>query len=255
PQIKQLVALRDASKTRKQTGQAIVEGLRECMRALQAGVVFDAAYLCFDFDQGKAHSIVAELEARGTPYYTVSAKAFEKASGRDNPDGVLAVLRTPLVRLEDLQVNKDPLFVIVEGVEKPGNLGSLIRSVEATGATGLIVCDPVVDLWSPQVIRNSQGAVFSLPIALADKQAVLAFIKTHQLRTVATSPDAVEVFWDADLRGPLALLMGSESLGLTAFWMDACDLQVKIPMHGQADSLNLGTATALMLYEALRQRR
>jgi TrmH family RNA methyltransferase len=184
----------------------------------------------------------------------LTAALFEKVSTREGPDGILAIGKAWVKRLEDIQFKKDPLFLMVEGVEKPGNLGALMRSAESAGVEALILCAPVIDPLSPSVIRNSQGAVFTIPFVEASQAEVVAFFKAHGVTTVATTPAASTLYWEAELRGPLAILMGSEKAGLTPFWLSQADLQVKIPLMGAADSLNLATAAVLTLYEALRQR-
>ncbi len=255
PQVKRLLHLHARSK-RKAGEVFLIEGLREVHAALRAGVKLEGLYFAEGlFRSGStAGGLLAEARAQGVPLIALTPALFEKVSTREGPDGVLAVGQAWVKRLEDIQVKKDPLFLMVEGVEKPGNLGALMRSAESAGVDALILCDAVIDPLSPSVIRNSQGAVFTIPFVEASQAEVAAFFSVHGITTVATTPAASTLYWAAELRGPLAILMGSEKAGLTPFWLSQADLQVKIPLMGAADSLNLATAAVLTLYEALRQR-
>ena len=157
-------------------------------------------------------------------------------------------------RLEDLTLPAAPCLLVVEAIEKPGNLGTILRSADAAGCDAVIVCDPVTDIFNPNVVRASTGVLFAVPLVVAESAQVLAWLRAKGIRTVATTPAAATLYTDADLRGPLAIIMGSEQYGLSEFWLQQADLPVRIPMAGQADSLNVAMATIITLFEAVRQR-
>jgi TrmH family RNA methyltransferase len=156
--------------------------------------------------------------------------------------------------LSDLPLGTAPLLLVVEAIEKPGNLGTILRSADAAGCDAVIVCDPVTDIFNPNVVRASTGVLFSVPLAVDESTGVLAWLKERRIRIAATTPSASTLYTTADLRGPLAIVMGSEQYGLSDFWLKNCDEPVRIPMAGQADSLNVAMATIITLFEAVRQR-
>lgn len=255
PRIKALVRLRD-KRERQTQGEFLIEGLRETKRALDANIVPTALVLCPEHiaDDTAAETLIRCLPESAT-VYEVSTEVFAKISMRDSPDGILLVARTPATSLDSLQLPPSPLLLIVEGVEKPGNLGALIRSADAAGAAALICADPLTDFFNPHVIRNSQGAVFSLPCVADTSPEVLSYLRKQGIRLVATTPDTPSLLWDSPLTGAIAIAVGSESQGLSPQWLDQADTRLRIPMHGGADSLNVSVSAALCLYEAVRQRR
>lgn len=254
PRVKNLVRLREGSHRRRQR-IFLIEGQREISRALQAGRKLDELYFCEEhFRNESTASLLVEAEGAGLHLVPTTREVFAKASGRDHPDGLLATAPMWETALPSLETAPPRLVLLVEGAEKPGNLGTVIRTAEGAGVDLLIVTDPVSDLFGPQVIRNSQGALFSLPCAVASNEDAHAWLELAQLPLVATTPAAEKTLWEVDLRPPVALLMGSEKEGLSPYWLEQPNLtQARIPMAGQADSLNLAAATAIFTYEAVRQ--
>ncbi|WOO40786.1 RNA methyltransferase [Rubellicoccus peritrichatus] len=254
PRVKALVRLRQRSE-REKTGQFLIEGIRETSRALKAGYRISDLYFCPE--QQKEHKtrteLSTEIEAKGGQLTQVSSEVFEKLSLRDGPDGILAVSSKPANVLDNLQLGTNPLILVVENVEKPGNLGALMRTADATNAI-VLAADPNTDFYNPHVIRNSQGAVFSTPHAAATSEDIFALFKEYNVQVAATSPDATKTLWECDFSGPVALAVGSEAHGLTAKWLNHAAINLRIPMLGQADSLNVSVSAALCLYEAVRQR-
>jgi TrmH family RNA methyltransferase len=246
--VKHIVRLRDDKRQRREEGLMLVEGYNEIQLALSAGhkphTLFSAPELT-----------AREIDGAEAEHITVSRAVFEKMSYRENPDGWLAVLPIPRVSLEDLKLSELPLVIIAESVEKPGNLGAILRTADAAGVDALLVCDPRVDLWNPNVVRASRGAVFSVPAVECDNASALAWLKRCAIRVLAATPAAETLYSDVDLRGPVAIAVGREDEGLSPFWMSGADLQVNIPMRGRVNSLNVSVSTALILYEAVRQRR
>jgi TrmH family RNA methyltransferase len=198
---------------------------------------------------------LARAQQAGAELVEVSQPVFARMAYRENPDGWLAVL--PAVRrgLDNFPPAAGPaLFVVAEAIEKPGNLGALLRSADAAGVTGVIVCDPATDIYNPNVVRSSRGTLFTVPVAEGTAPETLAWLRARRISVVATSPQARLAYTDADLRGPVAIVVGAEDAGLSAAWLGQADLSLLIPMLGQVNSLNVATAATLLLYEARRQR-
>jgi TrmH family RNA methyltransferase len=255
PRVQNLAKLNDRAH-REALGRFLVEGHREIERALGRAGTIEEIYFCPEhFRAGQGEALLEKAAMAGVPLCRLAPAAFEKASLREGPDGLLAVARAWNVALEDLALTATPLVLVVERVEKPGNLGALLRSADAAGVDAVIVCDPATDLFNPRVVRNSQGTLFSLPVAVAEARAAREFLRGKKVKVVATTPDTEKTYWDVDLRGPAAVAVGGEKDGLTAFWLEAADEKARIPMRGRADSLNVAAAATLVLYEAARQRR
>lgn len=256
PRLKRLVKLRDR-RPRDEAGVFLVEGYREIRRALEAKTAVPELYYAPAWFLGENEpALIDEARAAGAELVELSKEAFAKAAYRDRPDGLLAVARQWKRALDEIEgePGRDLLLLVAEAIEKPGNLGTLLRSADAAGCDAVVVCDPVTDLFNPNVVRASTGALFSVPCVVEERARVAAWLKGRGIRVAATTPGASLRYTDADLRGPLAVLMGSEQYGLSPFWIEAADLQVRIPMAGRADSLNVGQAATIVLFEAVRQR-
>ncbi|MFM9001719.1 MAG: TrmH family RNA methyltransferase [Opitutia bacterium] len=255
PRVQALARLRDRPE-REARGLFLVEGCRELGRALDRGVQVEEVYFCPEMFRGpEGEAILARARAARAPVCRLGASAFEKVSGREGPDGVLGVARTWDCSLARIKASARPLLLVVESVEKPGNLGALLRTADSAGCDAVIVCDPVTDLFNPNVVRSSQGALFSVPVAVAASAEALAWLKAAGVRTLATTPAAKQAFWDVDCAGPVALLLGSEKDGLSEFLLSAADEKISIPQAGLSDSLNVSMAAGIVLFEAVRQRR
>jgi len=252
--IKLLVKLRDR-RPRDAARVFLVEGYRQIRRALEKSVPLKELYFCRDCFLGtNEDALLEEARAAGAELIELSRAPFEKIAYRERPDGLLAVAPQWRRRLSDLRLGESPFVLVVEGIEKPGNLGTILRSADAAGCDAVIVCDPVTDIFNPNVVRASTGVLFSVPLVVAESREVAAWLRQHGIRTAATTPHSEQLYSDADLRGPLALIMGSEQYGLSDFWLQESDLTLRIPMAGQADSLNVAMATIITLFEAVRQR-
>lgn len=257
--IKQIAKLKDR-RARDEEGVFIIEGYRELKRASDAGIKIQTLLICPKLFLGvNEQQLIEQISSSNADVYTCPPHIFEKLSYRDRPDGLLAVAVQMKVRLEDLlariEKNRDPFFVIAEGIEKPGNLGSILRSADAAGADAVIVCDRCTDIYNPNVVRASVGTLFTVPVVEASGGETLCWLQKHKIKVVAATPEAKVDFHETDLRGPIAVVVGTEQLGLTDLWMRASDIQVSIPMKGIADSLNVAAAATLLLYEVLRQRK
>ncbi len=255
PRLKSVVALR-RRRIREEQGLTVVDGHDELALALEAGVVPVTLLHCPELMPRpvEQQELVERVRAAGATTIRCGRAAFEKVAYREGPDGVLAVVPVAGVALRDLELPPDPLVVVCEGLEKPGNLGAVLRTADAAGAAAVVAADPATDWGNPNVVRASKGTVFSVPVAAAPTDAVLAWLSDHGIRLVATTPDTDVLHTAADYRGAVAVAVGTERTGLTDTVLDAADLRVRIPMHGRVNSLNASTAAAVVVYEAVRQR-
>lgn len=257
--LKEVVRLRDR-RHRDQCGRFLVEGYRELLRLAEAGRSVEKLFFCRELFLGSHEpALIDRLVALGAELFPCAPRAFEKISYRDRPDGLLAIAplwRQGLESLESLlsEVKEPPFLIVAEAIEKPGNLGTILRSSDAVGVHALILCDGCTDLFNPNVVRASVGTLFTVPTFEAGSNELLAFLKGRGISIMAATPAAEKEFTQVDLTGPVALAVGTEQLGLSSSWMNQADVQVKIPMRGKADSLNVAMATGLLLYEVLRQR-
>jgi TrmH family RNA methyltransferase len=252
PRVKALVKLRER-RARERQGRFVVEGAREVKRALEAAVPLRELYICPSFlgPEGR------ELLSRVSPALEVlelSQAAFKKASQREHPDGVLAVARARELSLAALELGDDALVLVLDGLEKPGNLGALLRTADGAGVAAVFATGAGTDFYNPNVIRASMGSVFSLPALPVDGPALLGWLGARGYRIVAASPQAALSYWQERYLGRVAIVLGTEHQGLSEGWETAAHGRVKVPMRGAADSLNVATAGALLVYEALRQR-
>ena len=260
PRIKAALALRDR-RGRDAAGLTLVDGGRECLRAMEAGAAVETAFVCRSLVDGRdAKRVVEKVEQSFGPFgapielVEVGGRAFERLAFGDRADGVVLVVRIPERRLADLAVPDAPLVVVTEDVEKPGNLGAILRTADAVAADAVIAAGGT-DLYNPNVIRASIGTVFGLQVAAAPAGEVVGWLRDRGIRIVASRVDAGRLHVDADLTGPVALVLGSEADGLSESWRGHDVEGIRLPMLGVADSLNVSAAGAVLLYEAWRQRR
>jgi len=249
PKIKHLVRLHKASE-RKAEGLFLVEGIKEILAALKNGFRLHSLYI------NESTCTIADIQALDVPRYQVSDAVYERITYGIDKEKILAVFYAQDRSLTDLQLDSImPLVVVLERVEKPGNLGAIMRTANAAGIDAVIVCDPQTDIYNPNVIRSSRGAVFTTPLAVADSASVYAWIKNQQMTiaSAALTPAAIP-YYSFDFKIPLALIFGTEALGLSEFWLSNSDIHLIIPMRGTADSLNVSVSAAIFIFEAVRQR-
>ncbi|MEA2673864.1 MAG: methyltransferase, TrmH family [Chloroflexota bacterium] len=255
PRVRAAMGLRER-REREATGRTLVDGARESRRAIEAGVNVVEAFICqslIDSDDGtRAVELVDGLPARVR--VDLSERAFERLAYGDRADGIVLVVSTPATRLADLVLPANPLVVVTEDVEKPGNVGAILRSADAVGASAVIAVGGT-DLFNPNVIRASIGTIFRVPLATGTAREVIDWLLGAGVRVVASRVDAATLHVDADLKGAVALVLGSEASGLADVWHSPTVEGVRLPMLGAADSLNVSAAAAVLLYEAWRQRR
>lgn len=260
PRVKEAVKLRDR-KGREQQGRILIEGVREIGRALEAGVDIPEAFHCDPLcSAAPAAELLAKLrQQRKINFLPVSEQVMSKLSFGDREEGIIAIARPPTKTLDDLAAARKekspPLFAVVEGVEKPGNLGAILRTADAAGVSGVIVASGGTDIFNPGVIRASLGAIFSVPVCVATSAEALAWLRKQKLRLFATRVDAALNYSEADFVAPSAMILGSEAQGLSSLWTGSDITPISVPMLGSVDSLNLSATAAILFYEALRQRK
>jgi TrmH family RNA methyltransferase len=253
PAVKSLGNLR-RRREREREGVTLVDGFEELQCALQSGVGIQHLYYCPELMGEGQSDVLATLLQSGVAATELSRPVFEKVAYREGADGWLAVVPAIPTDFARLAPAEKPLLLVCEAVEKPGNLGAMLRTADAAGAHALISVDSVTDWANPNVIRASKGAVFAVPVADTSRDELYAWLKKHHITIVASTPDADTSFTTPDLTGGVALFVGSEKYGLSDFWLDHADVKVRIPMVGKVNSLNVATSGALLLYEAFRQR-
>lgn len=255
PRLKALTRLR-RRRVRDEAGVTLTEGYEELRLALAAGVRPRTVFHCRDLmlDPDRQLRLIDAVRADGVETIELSRTAFEKVAYREGPDGFLAVLPAIGTPLGELDVPTDAFVLIAEGIEKPGNLGAMLRSAEAAGVHAVIAVDPGTDWGNPNVIRGSKGAVHALPVATATLAETLAWLAARGIRLVATTPDTEALHSDTDLTGAVAIAVGTEKYGLSDAALTAATERVRIPMAGKVNSLNAAVAAAIVLFEAVRQR-
>ena len=262
--IKHLLALQQKSSLRREEGLFVVEGRRELEHCLHAGMQVESVYCLDGTDLSQFSILNCQFSIVNSQFsiLKVTKNVYERIAYRGSTEGIVAVIRTPqphtlesLLQQEGRGVNDKPLFVVLESVEKPGNLGAILRSADAANATGVIVCDPLTDLYNPNLIRSSIGAIFTVPTVACTSQQCISFLKEHGIQILTAQLQDSHLYYDTPMSGPTAIVMGTESTGLTDVWRQAADAHIRIPMLGQLDSLNVSVSAAILLFEAVRQRQ
>jgi TrmH family RNA methyltransferase len=255
PRVKAAARLR-GRRERDKTGLTLIDGVRETLRALAGGAAVDEVFVEPGVLSGpEASALLERLREDAIPVIELGRDAFEKLAYGDRLDGVVAVAQTPPRTLDELVLPPAPLLGVVEGVEKPGNLGAILRSADGAGVKAVIVADTATDLFNPNIIRASIGTVFALPVAVATSGEVLTWLREREIGIIAARLDGSVDYTQADYSGAVAMALGSEARGLSDPWGELARASVKLPMLGVADSLNVSATAAVLFYEALRQRR
>lgn len=250
--VKLLVKLREKKKVRKEEELFIVEGYREIDRALRGGFELSELFYCKNVLSQDAEALLKKQT--NTDLVQVSDDVFKKIAVREGSDGLLATFKIPKRKIEDIVITDKSIIVALDGVEKPGNLGAILRSCDAVGVSAIVLLNSKVDSYNPNAVRTSLGALFSVPVFEMDNDDYKDFCKLNRIKTVAASPFASKFHYEEDLKGPVSVVMGSEAFGLSKYWESQSDSLVKIPMNGLCDSLNVSVATAVIIYESLRQQ-
>lgn len=260
PKVKELLALQEKSKERRKKGLFVVEGRRELLHCIEAEFEPHTLFICRDIlsdkDFDKILGAIEENFCGSTyPIIEISQQLYDKVAYRGGTEGIIAEMHCKELSLEGLKMKENPLVVILESVEKPGNLGAVLRSADASGVDAVIVCDPLTDMYNPNLIRSSIGAIFTVPVATASSEDTIAWLKSKGIKIYTAQLQDSEWYYDTDMKGGTAIVMGTEATGLTNIWRKAADAHIKIPMLGRLDSLNVSVSAAILMYEAVRQRK
>lgn len=261
PKIKELRALQEKSRLRRETGLFVVEGRRELEHCLDAGFVPRTVFVCREIIQAED---LARIIGKAEPYtgpgipevqvIELPSALYDKVAYRGSTEGIIAEMEYRERSLDNLKPGDNPLIVVLERVEKPGNLGAVLRSADAAGADAVIICDPLTDLYNPNLIRASIGAVFTTQVVTATSEDTIKWLKMKGIRILTAQLQDSQWYYDTDMRAGTAIVMGTEATGLTPIWREAADAHIRIPMLGRLDSLNVSVSAAILLYEAVRQR-
>ena len=259
PKIKGLLELQEKSKVRKRKGLFVVEGRRELQHCIEAGFEPHTLFICRDIiTEKELDKVLGAIEENFTgmtcQIVEIPQHLYDKVAYRGGTEGIIAELKCKEMSLESLKLKKDPLVVVLESVEKPGNLGAVLRSADASGVDAVIVCDPLTDMYNPNLIRSSIGAVFTVPVATATSEETIKWLKDNGIKIYTAQLQDSEWYYDTDMKGGTAIVMGTEATGLTDIWRKAADAHIKIPMLGRLDSLNVSVSAAILMFEAVRQR-
>ena len=286
PKIKQLLLLQQKSSERRKTGLFVVEGQQELQHCLDAGYEVDTVFYCPELypavlspavlppDNPAAQSPTAKPSGTLSPavlppdsrsvlppdagaarWFQVSPDVYAKVAYRGTTEGVIAEVRQRTLQLADLQLGEHPLIVVLESVEKPGNLGAILRSADASGVDAVVVCDPLTDLYNPNLIRSSVGAAFTVPCVACSSEDCIAFLKQRNIKILTAQLQDSHLYYNTDMTCGTAIVMGTEHDGLTDQWRQAADAHIRIPMLGRIDSLNVSVSAAILMFEAVRQRK
>jgi len=252
--IKDAIDLKE-SRARKKSGLFLVDGAREVSLALKAGMEIKKLFICEELAEKNkyAQASLSKTIANQTQTIALSVEVFKKISYKENGDGIIGIFQQKDKLLRDIK-SESSLFLVIEGVEKPGNLGAIIRTAEAFGVGGIILNDSVIDLFNPNVIRASEGLLFFLPIVKAGHEETLVWLKKNGVKSIAAATQTKEMSFEANMSGKTAIILGSEADGLSEFWLSNVDKAVRIPMKSGVDSLNLSVSAAILIYEACRQQ-
>jgi len=251
--IKNVQKLFVKSKERREQNLFVIEGARELSLALAGSYLLDTVFICPELFSGIGYPEI-KSGIHSSNLFEVSLPVFQKIAYREHSDGILALAKPKSHTLNDLNLPDNPFIIVLEAVEKPGNLGAILRTADAARVDAVIVCDPLTDIYNPNVVRSSVGCVFTVPLAISTQSDVFSFLKENRIRIFAAELQASQWYQDTDFTQDCALIMGTEADGLTQFWIDRADARIKIPMRGKIDSLNVSVSTAVLTFEAMRQR-
>jgi len=257
PKIRDLLALQEKPRLRREKALFVVEGRRELERCLDTGFIAETIFICGEIiSESDLYVILDKAETLNPNCRLIQLPAFiyGKIAYREGSEGIMAEIRWKERKLENIRLGENPLAIVLEGVEKPGNLGAVLRSADAAGADAVIFCDPMTDLYNPNLIRASLGGIFTNQVAAASDEDALEWLQENRFSILSAQLQDSSWYYDTDMTGPTAIVVGSEATGLTPFWRNAADRHIKIPMSGKEDSLNVSVSAAILLYEAVRQR-
>lgn len=253
PRIKKIYQL-SKTRNRKKENLFVIEGLREIKKAMISGYSFTSVFFCPVLMNRQTHELISQLSHK-TEIFEVEKHVYEKIAYRDNHDGIIIEAIPKFMKTEDLKLKDNPLLLVLEKVEKPGNLGAIFRTADAAGLDAILICDLQTDLYNPNVIRSSLGCVFTVPFVICSSDDAINFLRNNKIDLIATTLQADKLYTEINFKKPSAIILGSEAEGLTDIWRKNADQKIKIPMAGESDSLNVSVTAGIMIFEALRQRK
>ena len=251
--IKNLKRLEKAAE-RKEQQLILIEGLRETVLAYRAGYEIVSLFVCEEILKNDSQYNLKEVEKTGPEIFSISKNVYDSLAYRETTEGVIATARPKKLNLNNLQLSAAPLILVIEAVEKPGNLGAMLRTCDAVGVDAVIICDPKTDVYNPNVIRSSIGTIFTNPIAVCETKEAIEFLKGKKIKTFAAELNATKFHYEQNFKLASAIVVGAEATGLSDEWMNAADEKIKIPMQGKIDSLNVSVSAGVLLFEGRRQR-
>ncbi|MCF0164562.1 MAG: RNA methyltransferase [Bacteroidales bacterium] len=252
PKIRQVCTLIEKSRERRALGLFVVEGKREIEHCIKGGFPIESLFFC---EEIAPFNTISELLSPETQVFKVSHEAYSKIAYREGTEGVVAIVRERERKLEEVVLKEAPFVIVLESVEKPGNLGAVLRTADACGAAAVVVCDPLTDLYNPNLIRASIGGIFTLPVFTCSSEEAFGWLKSNDFQILTAQLQDSELYYDVDMKQPTAVVFGTESTGLSDFWRMRSDKKIRIPMLGELDSLNVSVSVAILSYEAVRQKR
>jgi len=249
PKIKNVIRLQQKSSERRKQNLIVIEGFREIKLAIKGGFEIKSLFVCIEINELDFAELGVEND-----YIEISLDIYKKLAYRGSTEGVIALARPRNNLLSDLSLRNNPLVIILESVEKPGNLGAILRTADAAKVDAVIVCDPLTDIYNPNVVRSSIGCVFTNQVIACTSDEAIQWVRNNNIKSYAAALTATQLYHKTDFTGPTAVVMGAEADGLTEKWLKNTDHRVIIPMGGEIDSLNVSTSTAILVFEAMRQR-
>jgi len=249
--IKNIVKLQQKSSERKDQNLIVIEGSREITLAIKSGFEIKQIYFCSEII---SYDRIAEISCNENNVFKISREVYHKIAYRESTEGILVLAEPRFSTLKSMKLGKNPFLIVLESVEKPGNLGAILRTADAANVDAVLVCDPLTDIYNPNVIRSSVGCVFTKQVVACSSDEALDWLKKNKIKSYAAALTATHFYHLADFSVPSAIVMGTEADGLTKKWLKGADEQIKIPMNGEIDSLNVSTSTAILVFEAMRQR-
>jgi TrmH family RNA methyltransferase len=254
PLIKNVLLLEEKPRERKIQNLIVIEGLREVRLALLSGFTLTTIFYCREFIDNKELNALISQDYSSFEMIELTGEVYNRLAYRKDHGGVMALAHPRRILLKELKLSKNPLVLVLESVEKPGNLGALLRTADAANLDAVIICDPQTDIYNPNAIRASIGCIFTMPVVTSSTEQTIRWLRANSVFIFATSLTAVQYYHECDLKKPAAIIMGSEANGLSDHWMDEADHLIKIPMSGKIDSMNVSASAAVVVFEALRQR-
>jgi RNA methyltransferase, TrmH family len=252
PHVLRIIQLSKASN-RKESNLFTIEGLREIKKAFKSGIVLHSIYFCKEMMTAEGESFLREI-IQNTDFYEVNSHVFEKIAYRQNQDGIVALAVPHYSAINDLVLSDNPFLLVIEKIEKPGNLGALLRTADAAGIEAVLVCDPRTDIYNPNVVRSSLGCVFSKNVIQCSSEEAITFLKANNIRIYSAALQTQTLYTSAQFNQACAVVFGSEADGLSLLWRESADEIIRIPMNGEADSLNVSVSAGIIIFEGVRQR-